>query len=145
MADFYSLLKTTTAYKSILKDKKAGKLSHAYLIINPDKEFSLEYLKIIAKLISCSSDSGEEKMESVSIPIGFKRISDKHCSETIYTGILTAISNKNAVLKTDVPIAMLENISLCADHEVFCKVIGESREGLILRFTAGHTDFLLKR
>lgn len=57
MADFYSLLKTTTAYKSILKDKKAGKLSHAYLIINPDKEFSLEYLKIIAKLISCSSDS----------------------------------------------------------------------------------------
>ena len=94
--------------------------------------------------LSCVDDSESEKMVPVNIPVGFKRISDKHCSEIVSEGILTAISSKGAVLKTKIPINMLENISLCAENEVFCKVIGENSQGLLLRFTAGHTDFCAK-
>ena len=94
--------------------------------------------------LSCAADSEKEKMVPVNIPVGFKRISDKHCSETVSEGILTAISSKNAVLKTGIPITMFENISLCAKNEVFCKVVGEEEQGLLLRFTAGHKDFCEK-
>ena len=91
--------------------------------------------------LSCDTDSGSERLVPVNIPVGFKRISDKHCSEEVLNGIITAINGKNAVLKTAMPIAVFENISLCADNEVFCKVIGEKDQGLLLRFTAGHKDF----
>ena len=94
--------------------------------------------------LSCAADSEKEKMNLVNIPIGFKRISDKHCSETVFEGIIAAICSNSAVLKTKVPISIFENISLCADNEVFCKVIGKNEQGLLLRFTAGHTDFCAK-
>lgn len=91
--------------------------------------------------LSCAADAEQERLVPVKISIGFKRISDKHCSETVFEGIITAINSKNAVLKTQIPLTMFENISLCADNEVFCKVIGEEAQGLLLRFTAGHNDF----
>ena len=80
-------------------------------------------------------------MTAVNIPIGFKRISEKHCSETVFEGIITAMNGKTAILETQIPIGMFENISLCADNDVFCKVIGEAKQGFLLRFTAGNTDF----
>ena len=91
--------------------------------------------------LSCGVDSENEEMQRVTIPIGFKRIADKHCSDTVFEGIITAINGKNAVLKTQIPIQMFENICLCADKEVFCKVLGKQEHGFLLHFTAGHTEF----
>lgn len=91
--------------------------------------------------LSCGVDSEQESMTAVQIPAGFKRISDKHCSETVFAGIITAINEKSAVLKTQTPMELFENISLCADNEVFCKVIGVEEQGYRLRFTAGQADF----
>ena len=91
--------------------------------------------------LSCAGDAENEGMLTVNIPIGFKKISDKHCSETVYDGIITAINGKNAILKTQIPIQMFENISLCAEKEAFCKVVRIDEHGLLLHFTAGHTDF----
>lgn len=91
--------------------------------------------------LSCDADSGNEDMLPVHIPIGFKRISDKHCSETVFAGIITQINEKNAVLKTQEQIRLFENISLCADDEVFCKVLRVEKEGLLVWFTAGHAEF----
>ena len=91
--------------------------------------------------LSCAPDTENEGMVAVDIPIGFKRISDKHCSETVFDGIITAINSKNAVLKTQVPVGVFENISLCADNEVFCKVMRTEKQELLLRFTAGHAAF----
>ena len=91
--------------------------------------------------LSCAADAEKETMLPVKIPVGFKRISDKHCSETVFEGFVTAINSKNAVLKTHIPLTMFENISFCTENEVFCKVIGEEEQGLLLRFTAGHKDF----
>lgn len=91
--------------------------------------------------LSCSVPSRQEEMRSVHIPVEFKRITDKHCSDAVFEGILTAINGKNAILKTQVPIRLFENISLCADNDVFCKVLRAGEDGLLLGFTAGHKDF----
>lgn len=53
MIDFTALVTKTEAYKIISAEKNAGKLSHAYLIICPDKANLKSYLKEIAKLIAC--------------------------------------------------------------------------------------------
>ena len=94
--------------------------------------------------LSCTVHSVQEELTSVNIPVKFKRISEKHCSETVFDGILTAINGKNAVLKTQVPLRLFENISICAEHEVFCKVLRVGEEGILLGFTAGHKDFCAK-
>ena len=91
--------------------------------------------------LSCRDDSETEPMVPVRIPVEFKRISDKHCSESVSCGIITAINEKSAILNTQVPISVFENISLCADREVFCKVISVDNQDLLLRFTAGQADF----
>ena len=91
--------------------------------------------------LSCSTGSDSENMAAVQIPVGFQRISDKHCSEDVLAGTLTAISEKYALLETRIPLDVFENLRLCAGNGVFCKVIRRENKGLLLRFTAGHTDF----
>ena len=55
MIDFKSLLKNTSAFQLVQRDKRQGRLSHAYLLFCPDGEFLGEYLKIFAKEIMCES------------------------------------------------------------------------------------------
>ena len=56
MIDLSSLIKKTNAYKIISGDKKANRLSHAYLILTPDKQMLSEYLKYFAKIIACQEN-----------------------------------------------------------------------------------------
>ncbi len=56
MIDLTGLVKGTNAYKIIESDKRAGKLSHAYLILCQDGENLNSYLKEIVKLLFCKSD-----------------------------------------------------------------------------------------
>ena len=56
MIDIPSLFKTTAEYGVLLKDKKKGVLSHAYLTVTPDGRFLDEYLKFIAKVIVCDEE-----------------------------------------------------------------------------------------
>lgn len=91
--------------------------------------------------LSFASHSSHEDMQAVHIPVKFKRITEKHCSDTVFDGILTAINGKNAVLTTQIPIGLFENISLCAENEVFCKVLRTGEQGVLLGFTAGHKEF----
>ena len=51
MIDFYGLVKDTQAYKTIMREKQKNALSHAYLLVVPDKIFIKEYLAEFAKLI----------------------------------------------------------------------------------------------
>lgn len=90
--------------------------------------------------LSCG-ETGKEPLADVHIPVEFQRISDKHCSETVYDGIITKINGENAVLNTETPLQVFENLRLCAGAGVFCKVLRIQEEGLLLRFTAGHGGF----
>ena len=91
--------------------------------------------------LSCGVPSAQEEMRPVHVPVTFKRIADKHCTETAFEGILTAINEKNAILQTKTPIRAFENLSLCADRGIFCKVLRSGEDGVLLGFTAGHKDF----
>ena len=53
MIELSSLIKKTNAYKIISGDKKANRLSHAYLILTSDKQMLSGYLKYFAKIIAC--------------------------------------------------------------------------------------------
>ena len=53
MIDLLALLKNTSAYRIVSGDKKANRLSHAYLLLTADEENLQEYLKIFAKLLCC--------------------------------------------------------------------------------------------
>ena len=55
MMKLLSLVKQTSAYKVISADKKAGKLSHAYLIICSDQYYLDQYLRVLAMLITCNN------------------------------------------------------------------------------------------
>ena len=48
-----SLLKDTGVYKTVLGDKRADRVSHAYLVLSQDKDNLIEYLKVLASLIVC--------------------------------------------------------------------------------------------
>lgn len=50
------LLENTPAYKVILSDKAAGRLSHAYLVTCQDGDMHEDYLKILAKLMACDKE-----------------------------------------------------------------------------------------
>ena len=91
--------------------------------------------------LSCGANGAEDEMLPVQIPVTFQRISEKHCSEAVFEGIITAINGKNAILMSQTPLDVFENISLCGETQVFCKVIRGGAEGVLLRFTAGHADF----
>lgn len=54
MIDLLALLKSTSAYRIVEGDKKANRLSHAYLLLTADEENLQEYLKIFAMLLSCN-------------------------------------------------------------------------------------------
>lgn len=85
--------------------------------------------------------SPQKDMHSVQIPVRFKRISEKHCSETVFDGVLTEMNERYAILNTDTPIHLFENISICANNDIFCKVLAKEAHGLLLGFTGGHNDF----
>ena len=85
--------------------------------------------------------SQQKDMHSVQIPVRFKRISEKHCSETVFDGVLTEMNERYAILNTDTPIHLFENISICANNDIFCKVLSKEAHGLLLGFTGGHNDF----
>ena len=57
MIDLLSLIVQTNAYKTVKGDKENGRLSHAYLLLTPDKEMLTDYLKIFAKLLVCEEQT----------------------------------------------------------------------------------------
>ena len=51
MLNFYDVIKNSSAYKTVKADYLDGKLSHAYLLLVPDKKFIKEYLRVFSNLI----------------------------------------------------------------------------------------------
>ena len=56
MLNFYDVIKNSSAYKTVKSDYLDGKLSHAYLLLVPDKKFIKEYLRVFSKLILGAED-----------------------------------------------------------------------------------------
>ena len=111
MVDLLPLLKETSAYKTVLSDKNAERLSHAYLVISENKDDLAEYLKLFAKLI-LSGDARTERL----------------IEEGIHPDVLTYPKKGAAVLKEDVENIIEESFlkPVESDKKLFLIGGGES-------------------
>lgn len=68
----------------------------------------------------------------------FYTLDGKHTSDKPHEGLFTAKCDKGAVLKTDVPLAVYDNISLemAAKNKIFAKVIKAENGEYVIRFTS---------
>lgn len=89
------------------------------------------------------SSQETDRMQPIHIDVTFKRITEKHCGDRQYAGILTAVSGKEARLQTEETLTVFENLSLNAGGEAFSKVISSDPEGYLLHFTALPEGFFL--
>lgn len=111
MVDLLPLLRETSAYKTVLSDKNAERLSHAYLIISENKSDVEEYLKLFAKLIM----SGDARTERL-------------IEEGVHPDVLTYPKKGDAVLKEDVSDIIEESFlkPIESDKKLFLISGGES-------------------
>ena len=113
MVDLFSLIKDTRAYKTVLADKTAGRLSHAYLIISSDGDNAGEYLKIFAKLMMTGFADAR---------------ADKLIDDGYHPDVLSFPKNGEAVLKEDVAKIIEESFlkPVESDKKLFLITCGES-------------------
>ena len=111
MVDLLPLLRETSAYKTVLSDKNADRLSHAYLVISADKSNISEYLKLFAKVIL----SGDARTENL-------------IDNGVHPDVLTYPKKGDAVLKEDVSEIIEESFlkPIESDKKLFLIVGGES-------------------
>ncbi|MBO4251574.1 MAG: hypothetical protein J5911_02815 [Clostridia bacterium] len=95
MVDLLPLLQETSAYKTVLSDKKADRLSHAYLLISADKSNISGYLKLFAKLIM---DIGEDDLRA-----------EKLIDEDVHPDVLTFPKKDDAVRSEDISEIIAES------------------------------------
>ena len=122
MVDFISLAKKTSAYKIIRSEKVENKLSHAYLIVNNDKDYAGEYLKVFAMLLACEK--------------GYPCNSCRSCQlilEKSHPDVHFYPKEKDTVLTEDVAdIIEKSNIkSLEGGKKIFIIEKGESMSGVV--------------
>lgn len=91
MVDFYSLLKSTAAYGVFSGEKKQERIAHAYLIIHPDGENLLNYLKVFAKIIVSKTAEPSENERGVML-----------IENGVHPDVKVYPQNKDAVLTEDV-------------------------------------------
>ena len=68
--------------------------------------------------------------------ITFYTLDGKHTSDKPNTGIITAKSTKEAIIKTDVELSVYDNISIELESKIFAKVIKAEKDSYKIRFTS---------
>ena len=68
--------------------------------------------------------------------VGFNIVEDKHCKDETYTAYISAASEKSAVMQTDYPLKLFDNIRINSQGILSCKIISKSQNGYLIRFTS---------
>ncbi len=109
MIDLLALLKNTSAFSIVKGDKKANRLSHAYLLLTADQDNLQEYLKIFAMLLSCEEMEPcglcrvcrliDQKVhpDVITYPKGDKAISSEEVNELIEESFIRPIESDKKV------------------------------------------------
>lgn len=113
MINFLSLIKNSVSYKTIIADKKANRLNHAYLVITNDGTMGRNYVKALAKAIMCESDEPCEGCRTCSLieqdihpdvilyPKKGKALKAEEIAEIIEEAYLKPIENDKKVIIID--------------------------------------------
>ncbi len=78
------------------------------------------------------------------IPVVYYRIEGKHGEKKAYYGGITALGPDMAVMETDAPLNVYDNIQIDAGGELYCKVVEQSDSGYLIHFTSvpsGYKDW----
>ncbi len=70
------------------------------------------------------------------VPFVFYTIDGKHTSDDKNPGMIIAKSEKEALIKTDFPLSVYDNICMELDKKVFAKVVSVEDDGFKIRFTS---------
>lgn len=87
-----------------------------------------------------------DKLEQ-EIPVVFHSIDGKHGSAKSLYGGIVALASDMAVLSTQVPLKVYDNIQIDAGGKLYCKVIEMTQDGALLHFTSvpsGYKDWIRK-
>ncbi|MCQ2462228.1 MAG: PAS domain-containing protein [Clostridia bacterium] len=86
--------------------------------------------------ISCRRKAEPLKVLDNPLEVAFFTIDGKHTSDSENTGLITAKSEKEAIIKTDFPLSVYDNISIETGGRVFAKVIEANEDSFKVRFTS---------
>ena len=86
--------------------------------------------------IVCRNMADTPVLLDVPVYTEFITVENKHCGNRVYTGYINAQSETSAILQTDCPLMLFDNIRITAPFFQSCKVISKSRNGFLIRFTS---------
>ena len=86
--------------------------------------------------VSCLAEERFPEQLNADLVITFRMLEGKHCMQSRLQGVLCAIDQTGAVLRTDHALHALDNICLDACGDLFAKVIRRTDDGWLLRFTS---------
>ena len=78
------------------------------------------------------------------IPVVFYRVEGKHGEKRSYYGGITGLGADMAILESDAPLGLYDNIQIEAGGELYCKVVEKADEGFLIHFTSvpgGYRDW----
>ena len=87
-----------------------------------------------------------DKLEE-EIPVAFHTVDGKHGSAKSLYGGIVALASDMAILDTQVPLKVYDNIQIDAGGKLYCKVIEKTEDGALLHFTSvpsGYKEWLRK-
>ena len=92
-------------------------------------------------------ETREPEPLSEPIPVSFYRLENKHETTIPYFGGIMAVSTDTAVLNTQTPLSVYDNIRINAGGKLLCKVVEEKKDGYLLRYTSipvGYAEWLIE-
>ena len=151
MIDLLALFKNTSAYRMVVGDKKANRLSHAYLLLTADEDNLQEYLKIFAELLACNQEEpcGEcracrligQKIhpDVITYPKKDKTVSSEEINQLIEESFIRPI-------ECDKKIFVIENIDLSTEQaqNKMLKIIEEPPNNVFFLISASNENKVLK-
>ena len=91
--------------------------------------------------VACIAEEIFPEQLKVEAAITFRMLQGKHCMQSRQRGMLCALDQTGAVLRTDHALQALDNICMDAHGDLFAKVIQKLDDGWLLRFTSLPADF----
>ncbi len=76
------------------------------------------------------------------IKIEFLEIKDKHVNNIVHKGMIVAASKTHAVIVTDIDLHPFDNLEICGENGVYCKVLEKIIDGYFVAFTTDSSPIL---
>lgn len=91
--------------------------------------------------VSCAAEEIFPEPLKTDAAMTFRMLQGKHCMQSRQDGVLCALDQTGAVIRTDYALEELDNICMDACGDLFAKVLRRVGDGWLLRFTSLPAEF----